>query len=161
MRLALEEARAAAARDEAPVGAALIGPSGEVLARAGNAPIGSNDPTAHAEIRCIRQAAERVGNYRLPDTILAVTLEPCLMCVGALVQARVAGLVFGALDPKAGAIRSQLEGMELPFLNHRFWWLSGVLAEECGALLRDFFKARRKPPTERSPESPGDPETGL
>lgn len=143
MRLALEEARAAEAEGEVPVGAVLVSRDGEILARAHNAPIGHHDPTAHAEILALRQAAERVANYRLDAPVLVVTLEPCLMCMGALVHARVGGLVFGAADPKTGAAASCLEVPRLPFLNHSFPVQGGVLAEECGALLKDFFAARR------------------
>jgi tRNA(adenine34) deaminase len=143
MAVALAEARAAAERDEAPIGALCLSPEGAMLARAHNQPIADTDPTAHAEIRCLRAAARVMGNYRLPGSILVCTLEPCLMCVGALIQARVAGVVYGAADPKAGALVSHLQGNALPFSNHRFWVLGGVLSEECGGLLRDFFRARR------------------
>lgn len=139
----MEEARAAAKAGEAPIGAVLLGGDGAVLARARNAPIAQHDPTAHAEILALRQAAQAAGNYRLPGAILAVTLEPCLMCLGALVHARVAGVVFGALDAKAGALASNLPGSALPFLNHRFWTLGGVLGEECGGMLSAFFRMRR------------------
>ena len=144
MRLALDQARAAAQYGEVPIGAVLVSQSGEVLALARNAPIGTSDPKAHAEILCLRQAGAKVGNYRLPGTVLVATIEPCLMCVGALIQARVAGVVFGARDEKAGAVVSNLPGAALPFTNHRFWVLEGVLAEECGELLSDFFRERRK-----------------
>ena len=143
MRLALEEARQAADAGEAPVGAVILSAQGEVLARAGNAPISSADPTAHAELRAIRQAAAKIGNYRLLDTILAATLEPCLMCLGAIVHARIGLLVYGAPDPRTGAVDSRLSGPDLPFLNHRFDVVAGVLAEECGTALRDFFRSRR------------------
>jgi len=145
MALAFDEACAAAREDETPVGAVLLGADGTVLARAHNRNITLHDPTAHAEILCLRQAGQQLGNYRLSETILAVTLEPCLMCVGALVHARVAGIVFAAADPKAGALVSNLDAVNLPFLNHRPWILQGVMAEECGALLKRFFLARRKP----------------
>ncbi|MYL82555.1 tRNA-specific adenosine deaminase [Desulfovibrio aerotolerans] len=143
MQLALENARQAAVAGEAPVGAVLLSAHGEVLARAGNAPISSSDPTAHAELLAIRQAAASIGNYRLLDTTLVVTLEPCLMCLGAIVHARVGLLVYGAPDPRTGAVSSQLCGPDLPFLNHRFDVVAGVLAEDCGTLLRDFFRSRR------------------
>lgn len=143
MRLALEEARAAAAQGEAPVGAALVARDGALLARAHNAPIARHDPTAHAEVLALRRAAELTQNYRLDAPILVVTLEPCLMCVGAMVHARIGGLVFGAPDPKSGAAVSCLEAPRLPFLNHTFPVLGGVLAGECGSLLREFFQARR------------------
>lgn len=143
MRLALEQARLAAQADEAPVGAVLLDADGRLLATGHNAPIAMADPTAHAEILALRAAARATGNYRLPGSVLVCTLEPCVMCLGALVHARVAGVVFGALDPKAGAVASNLPGAALPFFNHRFWTLGGVLGDECGGLLSDFFRARR------------------
>ncbi len=143
MRLALDEARNAAAEGEVPVGAVLVSKQGEILARAHNAPIGHHDPTAHAELLALRRAGEQTANYRLDAPVLVVTLEPCLMCVGAMVHARIGGLVFGAADPKTGAVTSCLETHRLPFLNHSFPVLGGVLAEECGTLLKDFFAARR------------------
>jgi tRNA(adenine34) deaminase len=145
MSLAFDEACRAAAEGETPIGAALIGADGELLARAHNQTISLNDPTAHAEVLCLRAAGARLGNYRLTGSILAVTLEPCLMCVGALLHARVAGIVFAAPDPKAGALTSNLDGANLPFANHRPWVLQGILGEDCGALLKRFFLARRKP----------------
>jgi tRNA(adenine34) deaminase len=145
MGLALEEARAAAAAGEVPVGAVLA-LEGEVLARAHNASIALADPTAHAEVLALREAAAKTGNYRLSGTALYVTLEPCAMCAGALVQARVARLIYGAPDPKAGAVVSLLRLLEMPGLTHRVAVTAGVRAEECGALLRDFFQARRAAP---------------
>ncbi len=145
MALAYDEACAAAREDETPVGAVLVAADGTVLARAHNRNISLNDPTAHAEVLCLREAGQKLGNHRLTGSVLAVTLEPCLMCVGALVHARVAGIVFAALDPKAGALVSNLDVHTLPFLNHRPWILQGVLAEDCGALIKRFFLARRKP----------------
>ena len=138
--------RPAAGRSgEAPIGAVVIdATSGRVLAEACNSPIRLNDPTAHAEILALRQAGEVLGNYRLSGAILAVTLEPCLMCLGAMVHARIGGLIFGARDLKAGAVVSNLDGLALPFLNHRFPVLEGVLAEECGSTLSRFFASRRK-----------------
>ena len=144
MSPAFDEACTAAREGEVPVGAVLVDARGQVLARAHNRTIGLNDPTAHAEILCLRQAGQAIGNYRLPGTILLVTLEPCLMCVGALVHARVAGIVFATPDPKAGALVSGLDASSLPFLNHRPWVLRGVLEEDCSALLKRFFLARRK-----------------
>jgi tRNA(adenine34) deaminase len=141
MRRALEEARAAAAAGEVPVGAVLVR-DGEVVAAAGNQPIGRRDPTAHAEIVALRRAAAEAGNYRLPGTSLYVTVEPCLMCVGALVNARVDTLVYGAAEPKFGAVASLLDIGTLP-LNHRLEVVAGVLADECGRLLVEFFAARR------------------
>lgn len=145
MALAFAEACQAAAEGEAPVGAALIDADGALLARCHNRSIGLNDPTAHAEVLCLREAGDKVGNYRLGGSILAVTLEPCLMCLGALLHARVSGIVFAAPDPKAGALVSNLDGANLPFSNHRPWVLQGVMAEDCAALLKRFFLARRKP----------------
>ncbi len=144
MALALDEARAAAALGETPVGAVLLSAEGELLARAGNAPITTNDPTAHAEMRVLRQAAAAVGNYRLSGTILAVTLEPCLMCLGAMIHARVGLLVYGATDPRTGVVDSRLPGPDLPFFNHRFDVVSGIMAGECGGLLRNFFREKRR-----------------
>ncbi len=141
MRRALAEARRALEHGEIPVGAVLT-LDGRVLASGFNQPIGAHDPTAHAEVVALRTAARALSNYRLPGSTLYVTLEPCLLCVGAIVQARVATVVYGAPDPKGGAVRSVLRVGDLP-LNHRFDVVEGVLAEECGALLLDFFKARR------------------
>ena len=141
---ALKEAFLAARTGESPVGAVLLSPRGEVLARAHNEPLTTSDPTAHAEVLCLRRAAAAVGNYRLPGSVLVVTLEPCLMCLGALLHARVAGVVFGARDPRAGALVSNLDGAALPFVNHRLWTVEGVLAEECSATLKRFFLQRRK-----------------
>jgi tRNA(adenine34) deaminase len=144
MRLALHQARLAGASQEAPVGAILLDPlRGEILASAHNAPISDHDPTAHAEILCLRRAAERVGNYRLPGTILAVTLEPCLMCVGAMIHARVAGVVVGTADPRTGALFTQLNGAALSWTNHKMWVVRDVLASDCADLLRTFFRSRR------------------
>jgi len=142
MRAALAEAGKAAARGEVPVGAVVVR-QGRIVARGANRPITSSDPTAHAEVVALRKAAKKSGNYRLPDCELFVTIEPCAMCLGAVVQARVRRLVYGAPDPKAGAVSST---MRFPFgrLNHRPEVLSGVLAAESAALLRDFFRARRK-----------------
>jgi tRNA(adenine34) deaminase len=140
---ALAQAGAAAAAGEVPVGAVLVGESGEILAQAYNRPIGLNDPTAHAEVLALRQAAARAGNYRLPGTTLYVTIEPCPMCVGAALQARVARLVFGASDPKAGACVSLYRIPEDSRLNHRIEVLGGVREQECRDLLQEFFQARR------------------
>jgi tRNA(adenine34) deaminase len=141
MRHALLEARRAQEQGEVPIGAVLV--VGETIVASGfNQPVGSHDPTAHAEVVTLRAAAKASSNYRLPGSILYVTLEPCLLCVGAIVQARVATVVYGPRDPKGGAVRSLLRVDDLP-LNHRFEVVEGVLAEESGQLLRDFFKARR------------------
>lgn len=142
MREALALARAAAARGEVPVGALLV--RGEtVLGTGANCPIHSHDPTAHAEIEALRAASRRVGDYRLNDATLYVTLEPCIMCAAALVHARVARVVFGAWDPKAGGAGSIADVFSIRELNHRVDVFGGVLAEECGTLLTEFFRARR------------------
>lgn len=142
MRRALEEAHRALEHGEIPVGA-VVTVEGRVVASGFNQPVGAHDPTAHAEVVALRQAARALSNYRLPGSTLYVTLEPCLLCVGAIVQARVATVVYGASDPKSGAVRSILRVDELP-LNHRFDVVEGVLAEDCGRLLVDFFRARRE-----------------
>lgn len=142
MRIALEQARAAAGLGEVPVGAVLTA-GGELIATAGNSPIGLCDPTAHAEILVLRRAAGQVGNYRLTGTTLYVTLEPCLMCMGAMVHARVDRLVFGAFDPKTGAALSRYRVGSDGRLNHRLEITAGILEQECAALLKDFFRDRR------------------
>jgi tRNA(adenine34) deaminase len=144
MALALAEARQAAAGGEVPIGAVLVAADGEILARAGNSPIAHHDPTAHAEILVLRAAALKLGNYRLPGTTLYVTLEPCVMCAGALVQARVKRLVYGADDPKAGGMISCYRVGCDGVLNHDLEVRGGVLAAEATALLKDFFQARRR-----------------
>lgn len=144
MDVAFGEACKAAREGEAPIGAALFTPTGTLLAAAHNRPIASHDPTGHAEILCLREAARVMSNYRLPNTIMAVTLEPCLMCTGALLHARVAGVVFAARDERAGALVSNMQGGSLPFANHRLWTVEGVMGEECSALLKRFFLERRK-----------------
>ena len=142
MQIALEEARASAEADEVPIGAVLV--LGEkVLARSGNRTIRDCDPTAHAEIVVLREGARSVGNYRLADTVLYVTLEPCAMCAGAMIQARVPRLVYAADDPKGGAFRSCFEILNSPKLNHRVEVVAGVCLEESAALLQSFFAARR------------------
>jgi tRNA(adenine34) deaminase len=142
MHLALEQAGRARAAGEVPVGAVLV--SGErVIASGANHPIGSNDPTAHAEIEALRSGGQALGSYRLTDTTLYVTLEPCPMCAMAIVHARVRRLVFGAWDPRGGAAGSVTDIFTLPSLNHRVDVFGGVLLEECGSLLREFFAARR------------------
>ncbi|UCE82268.1 MAG: nucleoside deaminase [Deltaproteobacteria bacterium] len=143
MREALEEAEKGALQGEVPVGALVVSPAGDIIARAHNSPIGLNDPTAHAEVLVLRQAAARLANYRLPDHLLYVTLEPCVMCVGAMVQARLAMVIYGASDPKAGAIESVYEIAANNRLNHRIQAHGGVLAEESRALLQAFFRAKR------------------
>ena len=146
MRIALEAAQAAAAAGETPVGAVVVDPaSGEVIAVGANQPIGSNDPTAHAEIVALRAAAQKLGNYRLTDLTLVVTLEPCAMCAGAISHARIGRLVFGAEDPKGGAVVNGSRFFEQATCHWRPVVEGGVLAEEAGDLLRGFFRARRKP----------------
>jgi tRNA(adenine34) deaminase len=142
MREALVLARAAQARGEVPVGAVLVC-DGRVMGRGGNAPIAANDPTAHAEIAALREAAAALGNYRLPDCELYVTLEPCVMCAGAIMHARVRRLFYGAHDPKTGACGSVVDLFADTRLNHHARVAGGILAEECGALLSAFFAARR------------------
>jgi tRNA(adenine34) deaminase len=142
MREALVLARAAQARGEVPVGAVVVR-DGEIVGRGGNAPIAANDPTAHAEIAALRDAATILGNYRLSDCELYVTLEPCVMCAGAIMQARIRRLVFGARDPKTGACGSVVDLFEEARLNHHTRVTAEVLAPECGALLSAFFAARR------------------
>lgn len=142
MAAALEEARRAGEAGEVPVGA-VVAIGGEIVGRGANQPIKSGDPTAHAEIVAIRDAARRIGNYRLTGATLCVTVEPCLMCVGALVHARVATLVYGAAEPKSGAVVSTVRGGDLPGHNHRFEAVGGVREEECRALIQAFFQAKR------------------
>jgi tRNA(adenine34) deaminase len=146
MRLALDAARAAEAAGEVPVGAVLV-QGDAVIATGANRPIAACDPTAHAEIEALRAGGQSVGSYRLSGTTLYVTLEPCVMCASAIVHARVARVVFGAWDPKAGAAGSVLDVFSLPAMNHRVDVFGGVLMEDCGRLLSDFFAARRKEPT--------------
>lgn len=142
MQLALAEARSSAEAGEVPIGALLIH-NGEVIARSGNRTIRDCDPTAHAEITVLREAARLLGNYRLADTTLFVTLEPCAMCAGAIIQARVPRLVYAADDPKGGAYRSCFEILTSPKLNHRVEVIAGIRAEESAELLQSFFAARR------------------
>ena len=142
MRAALEQARLGLAAGEVPVGAVAVR-GDEIVARAFNQPIGSVDPTAHAEVLVLREAARRAGNYRLTDTVVYVTVEPCLMCVGALVHARVREVVYGATEPKSGALVSTIRGAEAPGLNHRFVVTAGVLERECRELIQRFFRDKR------------------
>jgi tRNA(adenine34) deaminase len=142
MRLALREAERAAKEGEVPVGAVVV--EGErVVARAHNRPIHLNDPSAHAEILALRRAARKLGNYRLTGCTLYATIEPCAMCAGAIVQARLRRVVYGARDAKAGAHGSTLTVLNHPKLNHQVEAVTGVLAEECAAIVRDFFRGRR------------------
>lgn len=143
MQIALDLARQAAAAGEVPVGAIVV-KDGAIIGRGSNAPITTHDPTAHAEIRAMRDAAQHLGNYRLADCTLYVTLEPCAMCSGAIQHARITKLVYGASDPKTGACGSVVNLMAEPKLNHHTEVTGGILAEQCGALLSDFFSARRK-----------------
>lgn len=142
MREALEQARQAASCDEVPVGAVVVH-QGEIIGRGFNQPIGRHDPSAHAEIMALRDAAQRLGNYRLPGTELYVTLEPCIMCVGAIVHARVACVYFGASDPKTGAAGSVIDLFAETRLNHHASVQGGLLSNECSLLLSAFFAARR------------------
>jgi tRNA(adenine34) deaminase len=142
MRAALEQARGAAASGEVPVGAVLVRGT-QLIASGANAPIASHDPTAHAEIEALRAGGRALGSYRLGDTTLYVTLEPCVMCAAAIVHARVRRLVFGAWDPRAGAAGSITDVFALPQLNHRVDVFGGVLMEECAQLLQRFFAVRR------------------
>jgi tRNA(adenine34) deaminase len=142
MRVALDEARRGFSAGEVPVGAVVV-VDGQILGRGFNQPIGTHDPTAHAEIVAIRAAARAIGNYRLVGSTMYVTIEPCLMCVGAMVHARVGSLVFGAPEPKAGAVVSSCRAHELASLNHRIEVVGGVLEEECRAIIQEFFKTRR------------------
>jgi tRNA(adenine34) deaminase len=142
MRLALDEARRAGARGEVPVGAVLV-KADSVVATGGNQPIATHDPSAHAEIVALRAAGQALGNYRLDDCVLYVTLEPCLMCASAIVHARVRRVVFGAFDPKAGAAGGIIDAFALKGLNHRVDVFGGVLEDECGSLLSGFFARQR------------------
>ena len=142
MRAALEEARRGFDAGEVPVGAVVVA-DGRIIGRGFNQPLGGHDPTAHAEVVAIRAAAREIGNYRLVGSTLYVTIEPCLMCVGAMVHARVETLVFGAPEPKAGAVVSSCRAHELPSLNHRIEILGGVLEDDCRAIIQEFFRGRR------------------
>ncbi len=143
MQVALELARQAASADEVPVGAVVV-KGGQIVGRGYNQPIGRHDPTAHAEVMALRDAAQHLGNYRLPGCTLYVTLEPCLMCCGAILHARMARLVFGASDPKTGAAGSVMNVFLETRLNHHTEARGGVMAQECGTLLSSFFVARRQ-----------------
>ena len=156
MRAALDQARLALDQGEVPIGAVLV-VDGRIVARAFNQPIGAVDPTAHAEVLVLREAARAIGNYRLTDATVYVTVEPCLMCVGALIHARVREVVYGAPEPKTGAIASTMRGLEVPGLNHRFAVTSGVLEEECRAIILQFFKEKRRLEDAPAPGSRGRP----
>ncbi|WP_434677779.1 tRNA adenosine(34) deaminase TadA [Pseudomonas sp. R1-18] len=142
MREALELARQGALLGEVPVGAVLV-QGGEIIGRGFNCPISASDPSAHAEMVAIRDAAKALDNYRLPGSTLYVTLEPCSMCAGLIVHSRVARVVYGALEPKAGIVQSQGQFFTQGFLNHRVLYEGGVLGEECGTMLSEFFRQRR------------------
>ena len=144
MRLAIEEAKSAARRGEVPVGAVLVNAEGDVVASAGNAPISVFDPTAHAEILALRDGAYETKNYRLGGMSLYVTLEPCTMCAGAISNARLARVVYGASDVKGGAVENGVRFFEQPTCHHRPEVTGGILADECSALLKAFFRERRK-----------------
>lgn len=144
MREALRAARAAALAGEVPVGACVVGPEGVLLAVAGNRTRTDCDPTAHAEVLALREAARRVGNYRLTGAVVYSTIEPCAMCAGALVQARIRRLVYGARDEKAGAVESVFRVCDASSLNHRMELSAGILEADCRALMREFFRERRK-----------------
>jgi tRNA(adenine34) deaminase len=143
LRAALAQAEEAQASGEVPIGAVILGPNGTIIAYGQNRVIRDHDPTAHAEIVAMRAAGMALANYRLEQCTLYVTLEPCAMCAGAMIHARIARLVFGAFDPKAGAVGSVLTVLNHPQLNHQIELSSGILAEECGGLLRSFFQSRR------------------
>jgi tRNA(adenine34) deaminase len=145
MRYALNRARQAGERGEVPVGAVVV-TGGALVSEGFNQPIGAHDPTAHAEIVAIRRAAAALGNYRLTGATLYVTIEPCMMCVGALVHARIARLVYGAAEPKAGAIESAVRALDHPTLNHRFDITAGVLADDCRGVMQEFFRQKRTSP---------------
>ena len=152
MRLAFAEARAAEADGEVPVGAIVVSPDGKVIGRGRNRVIADSDPTAHCEIVAMREAGRALGNYRLLGCSLYVTLEPCAMCAGAILHARIARLIYAAADPKAGACGSVLSVMNFPALNHRAEVIAGILAEECSTALTDFFRRKRNAQT-RQPAS--------
>jgi len=149
MQAALELGREARRRGEVPVGAVVV-LDGVVIGEGFNQPIGTNDPTAHAEIVALRDAAKRVGNYRLPRANLYVTIEPCQMCVGAMIHARIARLIYGAREPKAGAIDSAMRAHEHPSLNHRLEATGGVLEDECRQLIKAFFAEQRTRPADEA-----------
>ena len=153
MRLALDEAHRAADCGEVPIGAVIV-VGDEIVARGFNRPLGNIDPTAHAEIVALREAATAIGNYRLGDAVVYVTLEPCLMCVGALVHARVREVVYGAAEPKSGALASTIRALDAPGLNHRFTVTAGVLADPCREVLQRFFSQKRSGTVRATGENP-------
>ncbi len=143
MQFALEQAARAAAAGEVPVGAVVVSPEGQLLGSGYNQPIAGKDPTAHAEVMALRAAAAKVDNYRLPGCTLYVTIEPCTMCVGAMVHARISHLVYGAPEPRFGAVVSGRRLLDEGEFNHRMSYEGGVLAERCGEVMREFFRSRR------------------
>lgn len=144
MSEALREAEKAQEHNEVPVGAVIVDGKGRLVGAGHNEPLARDDPSAHAEILAIRAAGKNLRNYRLDGCVLVVTLEPCLMCTGAIVHARLTGLVYGAADNKAGAIASCFNGLDLPFLNHRVWHMGGIAAPACAGLLQAFFQRSRQ-----------------
>jgi tRNA(adenine34) deaminase len=158
MRDALAEAQHALTAGEVPIGAVVV-VDGRVVARAYNQPISAVDPTAHAEIVALRAAARALGNYRLTGATMYVTVEPCLMCVGALVHARVGEVVYGAAEPKTGALVSTVRALDVPGLNHRFTVTGGVLEEECRELIQAFFRERRRAARAAGPLAEAEPDT--
>lgn len=143
MHYAIEQAKLAEQQDEVPIGAVLV-KDNKLIASGFNQPISSIDPTAHAEVVCLRNAARQLDNYRLPNTTLYVTLEPCAMCAGAIIQARIARVVYAAYEPRSGALKSVFQLFDNPILNHRVDVTSGVLADESAVILKHFFKIKRK-----------------
>ena len=143
MQLALEQADQAAEKNEIPIGAILLDTDGTVIGRGHNQSISTHDPTAHAEILALREACRKKQNYRLPETTLVVTLEPCIMCLGAIIHARIGRVVYGADDPKTGSLKSRLQGAELSWSNHTFSVIQGIDQEHCSSILSSFFKRRR------------------
>ncbi len=146
MQRALAEADKAESLGEVPVGALVVSSKGAILGTGYNRVIAAHDPTAHAEIIALRAACQHTSNYRLEKAILVVTLEPCLMCTGAIVHARLEGVIYGAPDARAGAVDSCIDGLEQPFHNHHMWYMSGICEQECAARLHAFFQKKRRPP---------------
>lgn len=143
MSLALKQAALGQSLEEVPVGAVIVNSAGQILSQAHNEPLALHDPSAHAEILALRKAGQFVSNYRLSDCVLVVSLEPCLMCVGAIIHARLKGVVYGAYDKQAGAVSSILHGFDLPQHNHRPWHMGGVSMDECSKILVNFFNVLR------------------
>lgn len=143
MKIALQEAQKAQDIGEVPIGAVIVSDSGEILSKAHNLKESVSDPTGHAEVLAIKKAAKKIGSWRLTNSTIYVTLEPCMMCSGAIIQARIKKLVFGASDPKGGCAHSITKGFDLEGLNHKVSFEAGVLEEECGTILTNFFKSKR------------------